>query len=191
MQLFLTGRCGDFETRELDGPLAIASGAEFIAVEPGATSAGAHEIARLVPWHAADGRRGAILLARSSGVVINGRPALPVTVLRRGSEIRAGATTCYFTDERPLRVVSLTLDHGMKEPTCTRCQGPIHAGNPVVFCPLCGVVYMAQPDKSPNCWDFGPCLVCSRDPDVAFVWEPDPRNPVAARSQSRRAESQA
>jgi hypothetical protein len=191
MQLFVPGRRGDFETRELDGPLAIAYGAEFIPVEADATCSAAHEIARLVPWHAADGRRGAILLARSSGAVINGCPALPVTVLRRGSEIRTGAMTCYFTDERPLRVVSLTVDQGMKEPTCTRCQGPIRAGDPVVFCPLCGVVYMAQPDKSPNCWDFGPCLVCSRDPHVAFVWEPDPRNPVAARLQSRGAESQA
>src|SRR4051812_45045688 len=183
MQLFVTDGSGHHEARVLEGALAIGIGPELIPIDASAISKAGQEIARLIPWQSADGRRGALLLARSCAVIVNGRAALPATVLRRGSEIRAGGMSCFFTDESPLRVVSFTPDKGANDAICTRCQGQIQAGDPVIYCPLCGVAYMAQPDKSPNCWDFGPCLVCGRDPQVAFVWEPDASDTTVRRPQ--------
>ena len=105
---------------------------------------------------------------------MNGYAPLPLSVLRRGDEIRIGGTSLFFTDEDPLQVVPFDpseVDPSVK--TCTRCHRALQSGEPVVFCPVCGVPYMSQKDKDPNCWTFGPCIVCKRDPKVPFVWCPD------------------
>src|SRR5262245_64508544 len=112
LQLFVTGGSGNNEGRVLEGALAIAIGRELIPIDASAISKAGEEIARLIPWQSADGRRGALLVARSSAVIVNGRAALPATVLRRGSEIRAGEMSFFFTDESPLRVVSFNPGQG-------------------------------------------------------------------------------
>jgi hypothetical protein len=172
MQLFVPDGSGRYEAQVLDRPLAIDDGGTLVPIRRGAALDRSREIARLVPWRGQDGQRGAVLLARSRGVIVDGRSALPLNSLRRGSEIRAAGMSFFFTDETPLRIVAFTPETGVPEAICTRCQGSIQPGEPVICCPLCGVVYMAQPDKSPNCWEFGPCLVCGRDPHVEFVWHP-------------------
>ncbi len=57
---------------------------------------------------------------------------------------------------------------------CARCHGAIRTGDPVIRCPVCGILYMAQPVQHPNCWAFGPCISCGRDPSLEFVWRPSP-----------------
>ncbi len=183
MQLFVPVGSDRYKAEILDSPLAIDDGGALIPIRNGAALDRFREIARLVPWRGPDGQRGAVLLARSSGVVVDGRAALPLTSLRRGTEVRVAGMSFFFTDEAPLRIMAFTLETGVREAICTRCQGPIRSGDPVVYCPLCGVIYMAQPDKSPTCWAFGPCLVCGRDPQVEFVWHPGDSAPAVPESE--------
>jgi hypothetical protein len=123
--------------------------------------------------------RRAVLLAPDGDVLLNGRPPLPMNVLRRGDEIRVAKASLYFTDEDPLRVVAFDPDaFPMASRKCSRCHRALTLGEPVVVCPCCGLLYMAQPDKSPNCWGFGPCIGCKREPAVDFVWQPH-EEPVA------------
>lgn len=123
----------------------------------------------LVPTNTA-GQQECVLFARE-GVFVNGARPLAVAVLRRGDVIGGDGWEVYFTDEAPLRVVGFVPGTGSAG-KCTRCHRPLEAGEPVVYCPTCGVPYMAQPDIEPNCWGFGPCIVCKRDPRPEFLWKP-------------------
>jgi hypothetical protein len=182
MQIFVLDDSLWYQACVLDGEVAIDVEGSTFPVMAGGSADQTREIARLVPWREPDGRRGAVLLSNSGRVVVDGRSALPLTVLWRGSEIRVGKASLFFSDEAPLEVVPFAPPEGARPAECTRCHGPIQPGDPVVHCPICAVVYMAQPDKSPNCWEFGPCLVCGRDPHLEFSWHPegmiDPHQPV-------------
>jgi hypothetical protein len=170
MQLFVPGS-QEYQARPLDGAVSIGQHAEVL---PLAESPGMDEerkVARLVPWHGPDGRTVAALLVRTGNVRVNGREPLPVTVLGRSDEIRVNGVSLFYTDEAPLRVVPFEPIEGQPN-KCARCNGPIPPGTPVVHCPVCGLVYMAQPDKEPNCWTYGPCRGCGRDPRAEFVWRP-------------------
>jgi len=173
MQIFVPDGSLRYQARVLDGEVAIDVEGSLFPVMAGRSAHQTREIARLVPWREPDGRRGAVLLSRSGRVVVDGRSALPLTALRRGSEIRVGKASLFFSDEAPLQVVPFAPAVVVRPSECARCRGPIQPGDPVVHCPICSVVYMAQPDKSPNCWEFGPCLVCGRDPHREFSWHPD------------------
>jgi hypothetical protein len=166
-----------FELHVIDRELKIGPGGNVTQLERGQSQGQASGEAWLVPWRAQESLgRGVLLLARLRSVRVNGRPALPVTVLRRGDEIRIDRVSLFFSDETSLQVVPFSPGHenepGAALVECTRCHGPIRPGEPVVFCPACGSVYMAQADRAPNCWEFGSCLCCGRDPKVAFSWLP-------------------
>jgi len=140
-------------------------------------------VAWLAPWRAHESPgRGVVLLSRPGAVRVNGRPALPLTVLERGDEIRIDGASLFFLNETPLSVVPFAPSQGNGSASaaaeCTRCRGPIRPGDPAVCCPACGSLYMAQADRSPNCWEFGPCLCCGRDPKLAFSWQPRSAAPV-------------
>jgi hypothetical protein len=176
MQLFVpdSGHPRGFTTRTIDRILTIEPRGALVpvdAVEPGDSR---REVARLVPWRGEALRRGVALLSRPGQVWLNGRPAPPLTVLRRGDEIRTGGVSLFFTDEAPLRVIAYepAAEKRLEARECTRCRGPIRPGDLIVSCPACDAVYMAQADRTPNCWEFGPCLSCGRDPGLTFVWEP-------------------
>jgi hypothetical protein len=116
----------------------------------------------------------AVLLAGNSKVGINSRIPLPLTVLTRGDEIQIGGISLFFTDEDPLRIVPYEPAPASGQAvSCSRCHRSLQPGEPVIFCPVCRLPYMAQADKNPNCWTFGPCLGCSRDPHVEFAWRPE------------------
>ena len=170
MQLFVPDAQA-YQARPLDGAVSIGQHGEVL---PPAKSAGVNddqELAWLVPWLSPEGRKVATLFVRTDGVRVNGREPLPVSVLGRSDEIRVNGVSLFYTDEAPLQIVPFEPVDG--QPTkCARCNGPIAPGTPVVHCPVCGLVYMAQPDKEPNCWTYGPCRGCGRDPRVEFVWRP-------------------
>jgi hypothetical protein len=171
MQVFFPAGNGCFEARELGDELVIDEGGAPFG--PGAGDPD-REAARIVRWRDGDGRPGgAALLADPSRVVLNGRRLWPLVVLRRGDEIRVGSAGLFFTDESPLRVVAYEPGAGPAE-TCLRCHAPLRAGEPIVRCPGCGSPYMAQADRDPNCWTFGPCLACGREPRAEFSWRPGP-----------------
>jgi len=173
MQIFkLDGSC-HYAACVLRGEVFIDDEGSMFPLADLKIAVAAREAARLVPWVDRDGRHGAVLLARSSRVTVDGAPALPLTALVRGSEIRVGRTSLFFSDEAPLEVVPFSPAALARQQECVRCHGPIAPGDPVVHCPCCGIVYMAQPDQSPNCWEFGPCLGCGRDPNLTFAWHPD------------------
>jgi hypothetical protein len=173
MQIFKLEGSGHYAAAVLSGELVVDDDGSTFLDTDGANADPDREAARLVPWVGRDGRRGAVLLTRSSKVTVDGGRALPLTALVQGSEIRIGRTSLFFTDETPLEVVPFAPAMTGRQQECVRCHGPIAPGDPVVHCPCCGIVYMAQPDKSPNCWDFGPCLGCGRDPNLTFAWHPD------------------
>jgi hypothetical protein len=154
MQLFEPAEAG-FEARPITSAAEIAGGA------------------RVIPVIESDGRRFAALIVVGPDVRLNGDVPLPLTILQRGDEIRCGGVSVFYTNEAPLCVTPFERRDGeTKPPECTRCHRPVQVGDPVVRCPVCGVLYMAQADKQPNCWTFGPCLVCGRDPHAQFVWRP-------------------
>jgi hypothetical protein len=166
-----------FEVRVIDRQLTIGSGRTLTPLDPSQGPRPTSGQAWLVPWSAQESPgRGVVLLTRASSVQINGRPALPLTVLHRGDEIRIDGTSLFFSDEMPLKLVSFSpgRENGsIPDPVeCTRCHGPINLGDPVVYCPACSALYMAQPNHSPNCWEFGPCVCCGRDPKLEFSWQP-------------------
>jgi hypothetical protein len=163
-----------FAIREIDRPLAIAARGLLFPVEASRAPGSGPGVAWLVPWQGEAFRRGVVLLARPGRLRVNGRPVLPLTALERGDEIRVDGVSLFFTDEAPVRVVPYDPGVGSTRDSreCTRCHGPIQNGDPVVHCPVCLAVYMAQPDRSPNCWEFGPCLSCGRDPQLEFAWQP-------------------
>jgi hypothetical protein len=176
MQLFVpdAGHPRGFTTRTIDQPLAIAPRGLVVPVDAAEPAAADSQVAWLVPWRGEALRRGVMLLTRPGRVRINGYPALSMTVLRRGDEIRVDGVSLFFTDEAPLRVTAYEPEasSGPEPLECTRCHGPIQPGDPIISCPACGAVYMAQANRTPNCWEFGPCLSCGRDPGLALVWEP-------------------
>jgi len=176
MQIFVpdTEHTSGFATRDIDQILAIAPHGMLVPVDATEPNTSDPEVAWLIPWRSEALRRGVVLLARSGRLRVNGRPALPLTALRRGDEIRVDGVSLFFTDEAPLRVILYEPAGGNGQETleCTRCHGPIRPGDRVVSCPACGAMYMAQADRTPNCWEFGPCLSCGRDPGLAFAWEP-------------------
>jgi hypothetical protein len=167
------------DTVVIDEILAIGPRGTLTPIDPGATHGTCADLAWLVPLRdEGPSRRGVALLASPDHVRVNGLQAQPLMVLRRGDEIRVDGVSLFYTDEGPLRVVPFHV-HGEAEtssasasPECTRCHGAIRAGDPVVYCPVCSAVYMAQADRSPNCWEFGPCLSCGRDPGAEFAWQP-------------------
>ncbi len=171
MQIFVPGPSG-FVARPFVRPLDLAEDGGIIAPDgvPGSPPARA---ARLVPFSIGPGKRSAALLTRWRGLRVNGSPPLPMAILRRGDEIRLAGVSLFFTDEEPLRVVAFEPASGPDAAAaeCARCHGTIRPGDPIVRCPVCSLTFMAQPDKRPNCWTFGPCL-CGRDPAVEFVWRP-------------------
>jgi hypothetical protein len=176
MQLFVPdpAQPRGFATRTIDQILAIEPSGTVVAAGGVGEDETSPPIAWLVPWHGESLRRGVLALARPGEVWINGRSALPLTALRRGDEIRIGGVSLFFTDEAPLGVTAYEPPGGDRPAAleCTRCHGPIRPGDPIVSCPACGAVYMAQADRTPNCWEFGPCLSCGRDPGLEFAWEP-------------------
>lgn len=176
MQVFIPSheQARGFLTREIDQTLALWPGGVLYPVDGVASPDAGPAFGWLVPWRGNGFRRGVALLARSGRLRVNGLPVLPVTALERGDEIRVDGMSLYFTDEAPLRVVPYdpASATGPVGGECTRCHGPIREGASVVHCPICGSIYMAQPDRAPNCWEFGPCLSCGRDPQLEFAWEP-------------------
>jgi hypothetical protein len=170
-------------TPEAPGGFKVIAVVQVMAIGPrgtvGPAVAGEPAVAWLLPWTGEGLRRGTVLIVRPGQARVNGGAALPVTVLRRGDEIEVGGARLYYTDEGPLRVVAFEPRAGGPATVeCTRCHGTIGAGDPVVSCPVCGALYMAQPGRGPNCWEFGPCLSCGRDPKRAHVWQPAARRAV-------------
>ncbi len=120
------------------------------------------------------GVKRAALFSAGDLVRVNGKCAAPIVILERGDAIQVGRNrTMFFTDEDPLEILAFDpATAGGVKAECSRCHGPVNPGDPVVLCPICGLPYMAQGDKDPNCWTFGPCLGCGRDPHVPYVWHP-------------------
>lgn len=184
MQLFVPGPQG-YQAWPLDGPAALTRGPKpVVPLE----AAGGEAVAWVLPHRDPGGLKRAALFTRDRGLLlVNGREPLPMAVLCRGDEIRLGRVSLFFTDEAPLRVVPFDpAPYAGRKEACTRCHRPLVAGEPVVFCPVCDLPYMAQRDKEPNCWSYGPCSGCQRDPRAEFVWRPDagqvrPRRRASAR----------
>ncbi len=172
-----------FDIRMVDRELTIGPGGTLTPLELSDDTQPVSGLAWLVPWRAQESAaRGVVLLSRPGVLRVNGRPVLPLTVLQRGDEIRIDGASLFFLNEAPLSVVpySPTRANGLVSASgeCTRCRGSIQPGDPTVSCPSCGSLYMAQTDRSPNCWEFGPCLCCGRDPKLAFSWQPRSGAPV-------------
>lgn len=172
MQMFHPDGAGRYAASELQTDLVFRAQAGW---EPACAQDAAEcdiWLARICILRDAGEPARAALLCRDEHTTIVGRLALPLLLLRRGDEIRvAGHESVFFTDEAPLRIAP--LDQGAPA-ECARCHGRVAPGDLIVRCPCCGALYMAQPDQAPNCWEFGPCVVCGRDPRALFVWQPEP-----------------
>lgn len=169
MQLFLQGEQG-LETIVLDGPLALTGEGSLVPADEAE-----EPLAVLVPHRGSPKPRRTLLLSRHPGVLLNGLPALPAALLRRGDELRCNGCTWYFTEENPLAIVPFDPTSSPVGPkaACSRCHRPLQAGEPVIYCPVCELPYMAQTDKDPNCWGYAKCVGCGRDPHDGFAWQPD------------------
>jgi hypothetical protein len=187
MQIFVPG-VSDYKAQPLDQVMAIDATGQLVSQVP-ARSAVAAVVAWLVPYRQPHGQKRAFLLGTSDQVLLNGAVPLAMTALRRGDEIRVAHRSFYYTDEDPLRVVPYDgLTGPGVQTTCARCHRALLAGEPVVACPICGLLYMEQPDRDPSCFTFGPCLGCQRDPHVEFVWRPEkPSTSVPWRERPGRA----
>jgi hypothetical protein len=172
VQIFTRGAT-DYEAQPLSQVMGIEATGELLAALP-PSGAAAAVVAWLVAQRQANGQKRAFLLGIGDQVLLNGQAPLAMMALRRGDEIRVAGKSLFFTDEDPLRVIHYD---GLAGPgvqtSCSRCHRLFSAGEPVVACPVCGLLYMHQADREETCWSFGPCLGCQRDPHVQFVWRPE------------------
>ena len=141
-------------------------------------------VAWIVPWRGSRGVKRAVLFACDDDLLVSGRRPLPMVQLQRGDEIRIRGASVFYTDEDPLQVMPFDpSQYEGQAPACARCHRPLQNGEPVIVCPVCGLPYMVQPDKNPNCWTFGQCVGCGRDPKRQFVWQPEETKPRRRRRQ--------
>lgn len=122
---------------------------------------------------------------RTGTVRVNGFPLVGgLRLLRDRDEIRvdgAGIGRCFFSTEEPPRIESYSPPRAGADsldpehaPRCPRCQEPLSAGEPVVRCPGCRVLFHQDPENGLPCWTYGNCSICGRETDLdgGHLWSP-------------------
>jgi hypothetical protein len=143
-----------------DGVLLLYCEGASVHIEPISAAIDLTPAARIVPLRR---RPGCALLARD-GVTLNGRPALPIQVLRDRDEIRAAGRAIYFTTDAIPEESTLQSATPLR---CARCLGGVAAGDRVIRCPGCRAHHHSR------CWnEGGRCHKCHH-PAASLSWTPE------------------
>ena len=176
MLIFVPASSVQYGAHVLNGDLSIDERGSLVPVVPGMSSDQTREVAPLVPWRDRDGRRGAVLIARSGRLMVDGRLALPLTVLRRGSEIRIGKASLFFSDETPLQVVPFTPVVGERLPECTGATVPSSPATLSFTARFVGSCIWPRRTSRRTAGNSDRACSAGTDPHLEFSWHPTGMN---------------
>ncbi len=115
---------------------------------------------------------GWVLVCPPGSFWVNGEPVvLGMRVLTDRDELVTPSGRMFFSTESLATVVPFP---GAASPlTCPRCAREIALGADAVRCPACGTWYHEGEDGR-NCYTYGVCLSCDRDPSLGDGYRFDP-----------------
>jgi hypothetical protein len=151
--------------REGDGAVALQPGRErdalavIVEIEPG-------------------GRRAALVSGTTAVLLVNGQPALDVTLLEERDEIAVGGRRLYYGARRALPVGPYAEAPGAAaQERCVRCSRLFESADAVIPCPACSSLHhegAAASGEQLRCWSHdGRCGACRRLRE-GLLWSPDP-----------------